>query len=183
MTLLDGFRLEFDDGTVFRARENVVIDHNPSPNYFMDGFSNFAAIHNEWIQSGGQPGRADSNFGAIFFGFGAGVHIIRLTFVGGWEDSTDTWWDSNAGDSALSKLQTLNRALTTKRMDSFGPGLLQIGEYNPNGKYDAIPVALGDGNGLTFDPEQHTTIFDGQLELWECLDLTQPVSASARDRG
>lgn len=178
-----GFKLTFADGTVFQATENVVYNHEPTPLYPIDGLNNFVAIYNEFQDEGGQDGRADSNMAGLFFGFGAGVHMVTLSFLGGWEGSADTWWDSAADDSAISKLQTLNRALTTKRMDSFAPGELEVGEYNSGGKFNPIPVALGEGNSLRFDPEEHTSIFDAQLTLYECIDLTRSNSAAARNRG
>lgn len=179
---IDGFRLEFDDGTVFRATENVQFSHQGQSLYPIDGFSNFVAIYNNFFDVAGQDGRADSNYQAVFFGFGAGVHTIRVEFIGGWEGSTDTWWDSAAGDSAVSKLQTLNRALTTKRMDSESPGLLRVGEYEPSGKFDELPVALGEFD-LSFDPEQHSSDFQGFINFRECIDLSRSNSAAARDRG
>lgn len=178
MAELDGFKLTFDDGTVFRATENVQISHQGTPLYPVDGLSNFVAIYNEFVASGEQND-GNSNMSGLFAGFGAGVHTIRVEFIGGWEGSTDTWWDSNQNDSAVSKLQTLNRALTTKRMDASAPGTLEVGEYNASGKFAGIKVALGEYD-LSFDPEQQSSTFQGFVNFRDAVDLKQAVSAVAR---
>lgn len=179
MAELDGFRLTFPDNTVFRATEGVAITHHAEPLYPIDGLRTFVTIYNEYLDSGGQAGRADSNMAGLFFGFGAGVHRMDVTFPGGWEGSTDTWGGSSSGDSPVSKLQTLNRAVTTTRMDSLNPAEFETGEYSTPGKYSPIPVAFGQMD-LSFNPDEQTSTFQGQLQLWESIDLSRPVSANAR---
>lgn len=180
MATLDGFRLTMPDGTVFRATENVVINHNTQPLYPIDGLRTFVAIYNTYIDNGGQPGRADSNMSGVFLGFGAGVHTITVTFPGGWEGSTDTWGDSNAGDSAVSKLQTLNQAITNTKMDSTNVGEFETGEYSAGGKYSLIPVAFGELD-LSFDPSEQSSVFSGTMTLYDAVDLAQAVDALQRE--
>lgn len=174
---IKGVRLEFSDGTVFRAKSGVDVTFEGESLYAIDGFRTFTAIFNDHIDKGGSPGVADSNMGGVFAGFGAGIQRINIEFTQ-FEGSTDAWGDANSGDSANTKLQTLNRALTTKRMDSQNPGFLRTGEYEPNGKYDELPVAVYDWSfPLTTDD---TSAFQGRITLYEAKDLNEAVDALSR---
>lgn len=180
---LTGMRLEFDDGTVFRTRKLNQISHDTTPLYKIDGFQTFITIYNNYIDQGGQDGRADSNMSGLFAGFGAGIHTVRIQFIKNKGDG-ETWGGSDTsegGDDILSILQTLNRAITTKRADSESPAILQVGEYSDSGKYNPIPVAIGETQ-LPLNPQdiEEVSVFTGSLEFYDSVDLTQAVSSVAR---
>lgn len=189
MTAIDGFRLDFNSGSgddVFRASENVQVTHQTQPLFLIDGLRNAVKFYNDYIDDGGQPGRADSNYAALFEGFGAGVHTVEITFQM-YEGSTDTWGDANDGDSPTTKMQVLNRKITTTRVTSDSPGLLEVGEYNnpdnfsgiSSSLYDPIPVALGEAN-LSFTPEEQVSDFTGSMTFYEAVDAGQAVDAIFR---
>lgn len=176
---LDGFKLTMPDGAVFRATEGVTITHSTQPLYPVDGLRTFVALYNTFLDNGGQPGRADSNMSGVFLGFGAGAHTITVEFPGGWEGSTDTWGDSASGDSAVSKLQELNEAITNTKMDSTNPGEFEAGEYSASGKFSLIPVAFGEME-LSFNPSDQSSVFSGRLVLRDAVDLSQNVDSLNR---
>lgn len=176
--MLTGFRLEFDSGDVFRATKDVQITHETQPLFLLDGQRNLVALFNEFIDQGGQPGRADSNYSAVYAGFGAGVHTIRVQFIQ-FEGATDTWGDSSASDSARSKLQELNHTITNERADSEAPAIFEAGEYSDSGKFSPIPVAIGETN-LTFSAAEQSSHFDGTVTLYDAVDSGQAVDALTR---
>jgi hypothetical protein len=177
--VIDGFRLEFDNGDVFRAKSNVEITHQTTPIYLIDGFRNLQKLLGDFIDSGSTGDTAeDSDYKGVFAGFGAGVHTIRIQFIQ-FEGSSEQWGSSSAGDSALSKLQTLNHTITTTPSTSRFPAILSTGEYGAGGKYQPLAVALGETD-LSFDAETQASGFSGTLELYDAVDLRNAVSSHKR---
>lgn len=186
MAPIDGFRLEFHDGTVFRATSNVIISHQTQPAFLLDGLRNFVTLYNTYIDGGGQPGQADSNYSAVFYGFGAGVHTVQIQFQE-YKGDTSTWGSSSQNDEPLTKLDELNRVITTTRADSELPALLEVGEYNDpsnhsgisSSDHSPIPVAIGETD-LTYTQEEQVSDFDGQITLYDAIDVAQSVDATER---
>lgn len=181
---LTGFRIEFSDGTTFRARESIDVTHGVQPLYVLDGFQQFVTIYNEYFDAGGTDGRANSNMSGVFAGFGAGVHTITIG-VYQFEGNGQSWGSANTadgGDTALNLLQRLNRAVTTVPNDSDDPIKLEVGEYSDSGIYDPLDVAVISSDltyqGATDDSE--VSAFTGTMEFAETIDLTNPVSSQAR---
>lgn len=177
--MIDGFRLEFSNGDVFRAASNVQITHQTTPIYLIDGFRNLQKLIRDYIKSARTGDTAEnSDYKAVFAGFGAGVHTIRIQFRQ-FEGSTEQWGSSSAGDSAVSKLQTLNHTITTTPSTSRFPAILSTGEYGAGGKYKPLAVALGETD-LSFDAESDASAFSGTLELYDAVDLRNAVSSHER---
>lgn len=182
MAPIDGFKLTFSDGTVFRCTNEVTLSHETQPLYLLDGLRNFVTVFNTYIDSGGTPGKTDSNYAGVFAGFGAGIHQITVEFSQN-EGTSDTWGDATpASDSATTLMQELNRKLTTTKADSTAPADLEVGEYNDtNGDYNPIPVALGE-TSLSFqiDDGQHSS-FTGRMTFFDTVSMDGAVDAQVRE--
>lgn len=176
---LDGFQLDLPNGDTFRASAGVAITHQTEPLFLIDGLRNFITLYNEFFDNqGGQPGSANSNFSGVFAGFGAGIHTIQVEFIQ-FEGNTESWGDAAAGDSAVTKLQELNRKITTVKTDSENPATLQVGEYATGENYNPLKVVIG-STDLTFDPGEQSSDFRGTVEFYESNDLGEAIDALNR---
>lgn len=178
---INGFQLDLSDGTTFRCSADVDVRHNGQALYPVDGLRQFVAIYNNYIDDdGGQPGRSDSNYSGVFLGFGAGVHLMDVTFEQV-ANTTDAWGDATSGSSTAVELRDrLVRALTTIPIGSFNVGLLQVGEFSDSGIYNQIPVAAREWNVEVAVRDGDPSLTRGTIQFASAVDLEQAVDANAR---
>lgn len=180
--MLKGIRLTFNDGTTYRAKENVDWEHDIEPLYKLDGRQNLVTIYNEFVNSGGDPNNFNSNFQGAFVGFGAGIHTINVDIYQ-FKGNGQSWGDADTtdgGDEATTLLHTLLHDILTKASDSKQPLKLEVGEFEDNGKYDAFKVALGKVTLPRGATENQPSNFGGSIQFFDAVDLQQSLSAFHR---
>lgn len=178
---LTGVKITFDDGTEYRAKEDIVVRHRATPLYKLDGQQNLVTIYNEFVSEGGDPNNQDTNYQGAFVGFGAGVHTIEIE-IHSFKGSGENWGDADTsagGDEPITLMQTLLHDIVTKQADSSAPVTLEVGEFSASGKYDPIKAAIGDVN-LPKDFRENPSTFRGTIEFFDAVDLQQAVSSAAR---
>lgn len=173
-----GFRLTFPGGATFVAKSDIEVSHQTETQWLFSGFDTTTAAFQNWFDSGGKSGRASSKMSTVREGIGAGVHRISIRFVQ-FEGSDESWGDADPEDSARTKLETLNRAITEDSPTSSNPATYQGGEYSASGKYAPIDVVIETAD-LPYDVGENASSFSGTLTLLDAVDLRENVDAQNR---
>lgn len=176
-----GFSLTFPDGTEFVAKRDISITYGTESQFVFSGLNNTVALFEEYLNAGGKTGRSNSKMSSVRIGSGAGIHRITISFFQ-FEGSDETWGDSNPGDSARSKLETLDRSITEDAPTTNDPAVYEGGEYSTSGKYDPIDVIIESSN-LPYDVNENVSGFTGSITLLDSVDFQEAIDSLQNDEG
>jgi hypothetical protein len=169
--------LTLPDGAVFEFPYDVQVSYGVQAQF--QAQSNVAATaFQQLFDSGGQDGRGDSLKQGAFLSIGSGVHTVEIRF-NQFTGSGAQFGGADPDATAITKLQTLNRALTTQRIDSTNPAEFAHEEYSASGQYDPIPVVVNEYD-LTQDRAEQTSTISGTMTLIESTDLGEAIDAVNR---
>lgn len=178
MTALTGMRLTLPDGQVYRISSDVDATMQQTWQYLFNGGQQALAMFEEYSAGGGQDGRGDGLKQSAALGAGAGRHVITIDAIQ-YVGSDDEWGDTDPGDSAVTKRDTLDHALNTVRISSDSGNLatLEVGEYSSGGKFDPLPVVMLETQ-LGVAATESASFVDVNLQMLEGADVQDIVHAA-----
>lgn len=159
----------------FVAEGNLEFTHGITNQFFVDGAAGALAGFEQFFDQIGQDLMGDSLKQQLFLGMGSGAHEITIEFTT-WQGDTREWGGFGSDASPTTKLQALNRALSTTRITSDSPATLEIGEYSSSGSYNPLPVVVKEST-LTFSSREQASSFDGHIQFIESADVSDPIDA------
>jgi len=170
-----GFSLEMPSGDTFAVTEQATVALQGEKQFFIDGLQQFTAFYEKFISDGG----GGSDMQSVAVGIGAGTKRFQITFTQ-YEGSTDSWGDSSSGDTARSKMDEFDQALSSEVVNSKTPATLATGEYSSSGKFSTKEVAPENWD-FSLDPGEESSSFSGTLSLIEVIKLDQTIDGSRQD--
>jgi len=181
MAPLTGFRLTLPDDTVFRVTKDVQTTPEQTTQFLFNGGQNALALYEQYVDDGGQSGRADSLRQTTALGTGAGIRTIVAEGVQ-YQDSGDQWGSASPGDSAVTKRDIIDNAIATTRISSEQPAELEFGEYSGPGLFSPIPIAIQQFSA-PLDATDEASSFGVRLECLEVADLQQTIHGQQQNGG
>jgi hypothetical protein len=112
---------------------------------------------------------------------GGGAAVATISWQG-FEGSDGRWGDGSddpacdaEGDSVLRQISVFYQYLNQGTFDSENPAVLEWGEFEEDGVYSPFAVSFEEPS-MTFDPEENTNIYRGDITLVATRDVAAYVS-------